>query len=72
VRTAEHERARSTILETFGELWCEAVVLVAVFGLLDKIVKHEDLTLAWTAASLGCAILLLVFGTSFKLLARIS
>jgi hypothetical protein len=72
VSAVEHERARSIILETFGEFWCEAAVLVAVFGILDKILKHEDLTWGWTAASLGCAILLLVFGTSFKLFARIS
>jgi hypothetical protein len=63
-------RARSIILETVGEFWCEAAVLVAVFGLLDKVLRHEDLTASWAVRSLGCAIVLLVAGMMFKILGR--
>jgi hypothetical protein len=37
-------RPRSIVLETLGEFWCEAAVLVAVFGILDKVVRNESLT----------------------------
>jgi hypothetical protein len=43
---------------------------VAVFSLLDRVVKYEDLTWRWTVAALGCAIVLLVAGMMFKILAR--
>ena len=55
-------RLRVVVLETVGEFLREAAVLVAVFGLLDRVVKDEDLTLAWAAAVSGCAIVLLLVG----------
>jgi hypothetical protein len=58
------------VLETLGEFWCEASVLVAVFGLLDKVMKYEELTLAWAGKTLGCAILLLVTGAACRMAVR--
>jgi len=55
-------RTNSIVLEAFGELWCEAAVLVAVFGMLERIMKHEDLTVSGTLAALGCATLFLGVG----------
>ena len=55
-------RTNAIVLETFGEFWCEAAVLVAVFGLLERIVKHEELGVAWTVATIGCATLFLGVG----------
>jgi hypothetical protein len=43
-------------------------VLVAVFGLLDRIVRYEDLTWRWAAMVSACAIVLLVVGMTFRLL----
>jgi hypothetical protein len=63
-------RMRPVFLETSGEFCCEAAVLVAVFGLLDRVVKYEDLTWRWTVAALGCAVVLLVVGMMFEVLAR--
>jgi hypothetical protein len=45
-------------------------VLVGVFGMLDKILKSEGLTFAWTVKSLGCAIVFLSLGTILKLWIR--
>jgi hypothetical protein len=62
---------RSTILfETLGDFWCEAAVLVAVFGLLDDVIKHDRLSLVWTIKTLGCAIVFLSFGTLIRNSAR--
>ncbi len=63
-------RARTIAINTFAEFWCEAAVLVAVFGLLDKVMKHEDLSSLWTAATLSCAIVFLVIGTVLRILGR--
>jgi hypothetical protein len=62
------KRPRVVVSETVGEFVREAAVLVAVFGLLDKVVKGEELTLAWAVAVAGCAIVLLVAGMLCKLL----
>ena len=47
-------RKTPIVLETLSNFWCEAAVLVAVFGLLDEVMKHERLTLAWTITSVSC------------------
>jgi hypothetical protein len=66
VRGAHEDRAvtrtNAIVLETFGEFWCEAAVLVAVFGLLERIMKYEELTVACTVATIGCATLFLGVG----------
>jgi len=61
---------RAIVLGTFADFWCEAAVLVGVFGMLDKILKSEGLTFAWTVKSLGCAIVFLSLGTILKLWIR--
>jgi hypothetical protein len=61
-------RLRPLVLKTVGEFCCEAAVLVAVFGLLDRVVKCEELTWRWAATSIGCAIVLLVAGITCRLL----
>ena len=62
---------KSTILfETVGDFWCEAAVLVAVFGLLDDVIKHDRLDLLWGTKTLGCAIVFLAFGTLIRMWAR--
>ena len=62
---------RSTILfETLGDFWCEAAVLVAVFELLDDVIKHDRLSVLWTIKTLGCAIVLLSLGTVIRISAR--
>jgi hypothetical protein len=63
-------RANAIVLDTFGEFWCEAAVLVAVFGMLERIMKHEELTIAWTVAALGCATLFLGVGIVLKTWSR--
>jgi hypothetical protein len=65
----ESGRPRRTgvvVLETFGDFWCEAAVLVGVFGLLDEILRHGAVRLAWAEKTLACAILLLVTGMAFR------
>jgi hypothetical protein len=59
-------RTNAIVLETFGEFWCEAAVLVAVFGLLERIMKHEGLTVA----TIGCATLFLGVGIVLKTWSR--
>ncbi len=66
----ERQRARSTVLESFGDFWCEAAVLVAVFAILGKLLKHERLTWAWAVATVGCATIALMLGILLTLIAR--
>jgi hypothetical protein len=61
---------RSVVFETLADFWCEAAVLVAVFGLLDKILNADGLPLAWALKALGCAIVFLSLGAVLKVLAR--
>jgi hypothetical protein len=44
-------------------------VLVAVFGLLDKLVRDETLSFRWMAEALGCAFLFQLLGIGFKIVA---
>jgi hypothetical protein len=60
----------TVILQTLGDFWCEAAVLVEVFGLLDEILRHEALSLSWTMKTIACAIVLLLTGTVFRVWAR--
>jgi hypothetical protein len=46
------------------------VLDVAVFGLLDEVVKYEELTWTWAATVPACAVVLLVAGMVFKLLEK--
>jgi hypothetical protein len=73
--TVENESGPSSppkaiVFETLGDFWCEAAVLVSVFGLLDKILKPDGLTVPWTFKSLGCAIVFSSLGVTLKVLAR--
>jgi hypothetical protein len=61
---------KSIALEAVGDFWCEAAVLVAVFGLLDRIMRHDELTLSWGFTAIAAAITLLVIGIAFRLRAR--
>jgi hypothetical protein len=61
---------KSIVLEAVGDFWCEAAVLVAVFGLLDRIMRHEDLTLRWSVGAIASAFGLLAVGIGVKLWSR--
>ncbi len=61
---------KSIALESIGDFWCEAAVLVAVFGLLDKIMKDQVPTVEWAMAVMGSAILFVGAGIFFKSLAK--
>jgi hypothetical protein len=54
-------------LQSLGECWCEAGVLVAVFGPLEKLLRQESLTLNWIAMSGGPAMILFALGTLLKI-----
>jgi hypothetical protein len=60
-------RKNAIILKTFGDFWCEAAVLVAVFGVLERVLRHEELTVTWTAAPIGCATLFLAVGIVLRI-----
>jgi len=53
---------RKSLAEMAGEFLREAAVLIAVFGILDKVLRNEGPTLAWTVAVLAVALILLVGG----------
>jgi hypothetical protein len=61
---------KTIALEAIGDFWCEAAVLVAVFGLLDRITRHEDLTLSWSAGAVVSALGLLAVGIGVRIWAR--
>ena len=61
---------KSIVLEAVGDFWCEAAVLVAVFGLLDRIMRHEDLTLSWSVGAVASAFGLLTVGIGVKIWSR--
>ena len=47
---------RKSVAEMLGEWMREASVLVAVFGILDKLLRGEGPTSAWTVAVLAVAL----------------
>jgi hypothetical protein len=61
------EREWTVTLQSAGEFWCEAGVLVAVFGPLEKLLRRESLTLDWIAVAGGSAMLLFAVGTLLKI-----
>jgi hypothetical protein len=61
---------KTIALEAVGDFWCEAAVLVAVFGLLDRIMRHDDLTLGWGFTAIAVAIILLLIGIAVRIRAR--
>jgi hypothetical protein len=50
------------IKEMVGEFFREVAALVIVFAFLDKLVLRENITLAWAAATVTLAFVLLVLG----------
>jgi hypothetical protein len=61
---------KAIVLEAVGDFWCEAAVLVAVFGLLDRIMRHEELTLSWSVGAVASAFGLLAVGIGVKIWSR--
>jgi hypothetical protein len=61
------EQEWTIALQSAGELWCEAGVLVAVFGPLEKLLRRESLTVDWIAVAGGSAIFLFAVGTLLKI-----
>ena len=61
---------KSIALEAVADFWCEAAVLVAVFGLLDRIVRHDELTPSWAFTAVAAAIVLLFIGIAVRIRAR--
>jgi hypothetical protein len=61
---------KSIVLEAVGDFWCEAAVLVAVFGLLDRIMRHDELTPSWAFTAIAAAIGLLFIGIAVRIRAR--
>jgi hypothetical protein len=54
-------------LQSLGDFCCEAAVLVAVFGPLERLLRREILTIAWTAETGASAMILLSAGTLLKI-----
>jgi hypothetical protein len=54
-------------LQSLGDFWCEAAVLVAVLGPLERVLRQETLTLAWIAPTGGSAMMLFATGTLMKI-----
>ena len=69
-RSRTSPRADAVILESLGDFWCEAAVLVGVFGLLDEVLRHDSLSLAWAAKTVGYVILLSLAGMACRIWAR--
>jgi hypothetical protein len=61
---------KAIALEAIGDFWREAAVLVAVFGLLDRMTRHEDLTLSWGVGALASALGLLALGIGVRIWSR--
>jgi len=61
---------RAIVLETSADFWCEAAVLVAVFGILDKMLRSDAVTFVWALKTLGCAIVFLFLGMTLRTWAR--
>ncbi|HEV3193383.1 MAG TPA: hypothetical protein VGY54_22905 [Polyangiaceae bacterium] len=57
---------RHEVAEMIGEAMREIGVLVAVFGMLDKILRNEGPTADWTAAVLVTALFFFVFGVTIE------
>jgi hypothetical protein len=56
------------ILQTGGEFWNEAAVLVAVFSLLEKILRLETLpSKTWALGTLVVSVLTFVLGVLLKI-----
>jgi len=60
----------SISIESMGVFWCEASVLVAVFGLLDKIVKAELVSPLYAGKTLSAAVLFFWMGIVLKTWAK--
>jgi hypothetical protein len=59
------------ILRAAGEFWCEASVLVAVFALLDEILRVRRLpSSSWALGVLLVVVLTFDFGVLLKLWSR--
>jgi hypothetical protein len=54
-------------LQSLGEFWCEAAVLIAVFGPLERVLRRETLTLEWIAETGAFARMLFAVGTLMKI-----
>jgi hypothetical protein len=68
---AETKAQVRLILQTAGEFWNEAAVLVAVFSLLDRILRLEKLpSTTWTVGTLLVAVLSFFLGVLFKIWAK--
>jgi hypothetical protein len=62
MRRNNERRRRARLV---GDALREAGILIAVFGMLDKFLRDEGPSLAWTAAVLGAALLSFVLGIMF-------
>jgi hypothetical protein len=59
------------LLKTSGDFWCEASVLVAVFSLLDKILRLERLPSSrWALGTLLITVVSFGIGTLLKIWAE--
>jgi hypothetical protein len=54
------------VAEMVGEAMREIGVLVAVFGMLDKLLRGDGATVGWTAAVLGTALFFFVVGVTIE------
>ena len=59
---------RQTIYDLSSSFFCEAAVLVAVFGFLDKAIREQPIRWMYGAEVLGMTALLLVIGFIFAML----